>query len=207
MTASLDCPRGHTSTDPDFCSECGTKMATASAVAAPETCPQCGMQRTPGARFCETCRYDFRSGTPGPPPDPDPVVTPAPAPPTNRLWEAVITVDASLDTDPDPEIPCPVDDPERSFPLDLTESLVGRRSQSRGVFPAIALSDPGISHRHLMIYRDASGSLAVADLGSTNGTYLNGASDPLQAGVKTAVGPSDRVEIGRWTRITFRPRG
>jgi hypothetical protein len=123
------------------------------------------------------------------------------------LWEAVITVDASLDTDPDPEIPCPVGDPERCFPLDLAESLVGRRSQSRGVFPAIALSDPGVSHRHLMIYRDASASLAVADLGSTNGTYLNGASDPLEAGVKTAVGPSDRVEIGRWTRITFRPRG
>ena len=198
MTASLVCPKGHASTDPDFCSECGTKMTS---VAVVEKCPQCGMERTPGARFCETCRYDFRSGTPGPPPDPDPVVA------LNRLWEAVITVDAALDTEPDPELPCPVNDPERCFPLDVAENLVGRRSQSRGVFPAISLSDPGVSHRHLMIYRDPSGNLSVADLGSTNGTYLNGASDPLQSGVKTPVGPSDRVEIGRWTRITFRPRG
>ena len=202
MTASLVCPRGHTSTDPDFCSECGTKMVAAAPVA--ESCPQCGMQRTPGARFCETCRYDFRSGTPGPAPDPVPVATTAT---TNRLWEAVVNVDPALDVEPDPEAPCPVGDPERSFPLDLAESLVGRRSQSRGVFPVIALSDPGVSHRHLMIYRDSAGNLTVADLGSTNGTFLNGAPDPLEAGVKTVVGPTDRVEIGRWTRITFRPRG
>jgi hypothetical protein len=126
--------------------------------------------------------------------------------PAVRLWEAVVTVDPSLDVEPDPALPCPTSDPERSFPLDIPESLVGRRSQSRGIFPAIALSDPGVSHRHLMIYREGGGGLSVADLGSTNGTFLNGSSTSLQPGVKTPVGPDDRIEIGRWTRITFRPR-
>jgi hypothetical protein len=124
-----------------------------------------------------------------------------------RFWEAVVAVDPSLDIDPDPALPCPTDAPERTFPLDSPESLVGRRSQSRGIFPAIALGDPGVSHRHLMIYRDTTGGqLEVADLGSTNGTFLNGSPTPLEPGVKTTVGPDDRLEIGRWTRITFRPR-
>lgn len=214
------CPRGHASTDADFCSECGMKMdpaassgaPTASAVApaAIEVCPQCGVQRPAGARFCETCRYDFREGAPAPPAVSAPVTPSAPvAPPATTatgLWEMVVTVDPSLDAEPDPDLPCPVGDPERTFPLDLNESLVGRRSQSRGSFPAIALNDPGISHRHLMIYRDATDNLSVADLGSTNGTYVNGAATPLEAGVRTPVGPTDRVEIGRWTRITFRRR-
>jgi hypothetical protein len=141
-------------------------------------------------------------GAPGPPPQTAPPPQAAPV----RAWEVVITVDPSLDTDPDPAAPCPVGDPERCFPLDLTETLVGRRSQSRAIFPTIALGDPGVSHRHLMIYRDSTGSLSVADLGSTNGSYLNGATDPLQAGVKTSVDTNDKVEIGRWTRISFRPR-
>jgi len=235
------CPKGHASTDPEFCSECGTRMpasatatASSTSVAVPptpsavQTCPQCGMERKPDARFCETCRYDFRTGLPGPPPDPAagqaaatptgpapaaapaaavaPPATPA-APAGVRFWEAVVAVDPRLDVDPDPALPCPTDAPERTFPLDSPESLVGRRSQSRAIFPAIALTDPGVSHRHLMIYRDtASSQLEVADLGSTNGTFLNGSPSPLEPGVKTPVGPDDRLEIGRWTRITFRPR-
>ncbi|MBN3785751.1 FHA domain-containing protein [Burkholderia sp. Ac-20353] len=65
------CPKGHVSTDPEFCSECGVSMKPGSAVAgiaggfdAPaaagsETCPDCMTPRRPGARYCEMCRYDF----------------------------------------------------------------------------------------------------------------------------------------------------
>ena len=55
-----------------------------------------------------------------------------------------------------------------------------------------------------MIYRNADASLSVSDLGSTNGTFLNGSAERLEAGVKTPVTEDDRVELGRWTRITFR---
>ena len=115
-------------------------------------------------------------------------------------------VDPSLDVEPDPDTPCPTDTPERSFPLDLRENLVGRRSAARGIFPQIALDDPGVSHRHLMVYRNPDGSLAVSDLGSTNGTFLNENPGPLEPGVKTAVAEGDRLEIGRWTRITLHQR-
>jgi hypothetical protein len=69
------CPKGHLSTDPEFCSECGASMkAGASLVnAAPapdtapaaggETCPDCMTPRRPGARYCEMCRYDFAART------------------------------------------------------------------------------------------------------------------------------------------------
>jgi pSer/pThr/pTyr-binding forkhead associated (FHA) protein len=114
-------------------------------------------------------------------------------------------VDPTLDVEPDPAAPCPTDAPERTFPLDLQENLVGRRSASRGIFPQIALDDPGVSHRHLMVYRTPDGaSLQVSDLGSTNGTFVNGAS--LEPGVKTSVADGDRIELGRWTRITFHQR-
>lgn len=65
------CPKGHLSTDPEFCSECGASMKAgaslvnaapapdAPAVAGGETCPDCMTPRRPGARYCEMCRYDF----------------------------------------------------------------------------------------------------------------------------------------------------
>lgn len=76
------CPKGHVSTDPDYCSECGAPMqARKSAVsaaptvhaaettsAAPTTpssehCPDCMTPRPAGARYCELCRYDFLTRT------------------------------------------------------------------------------------------------------------------------------------------------
>jgi len=234
MAATFVCPKGDQSDDPEFCSVCGIKMEGSPASAPPgvERCPGCGAERTPGTRFCETCRYDFRTQSPGPPPVVA-VSEPAPAPVTQEelavadsdrqatvappatrtaattgqtYWEAIVTVDPSLDVEPDPETPCPVDEPERTFPLDLPENLVGRRSTARGIFPQVALTDPGVSHRHLMIYRNADGTLVVSDLGSTNGSFLNGSADRLEPGVKTSVVEADKVELGRWTRLTFRRR-
>jgi pSer/pThr/pTyr-binding forkhead associated (FHA) protein len=117
-----------------------------------------------------------------------------------------VRVDPALDVEPDPETPCPLETPERTFPLDLPENLIGRRSTARGILPSIALSDPGVSHRHLMAYHNPDGTLTVSDLGSTNGTFLNGGADRLGPGVKTAVADGDRVELGRWTCIVFHSR-
>jgi hypothetical protein len=228
VATTFVCPKGDQSDDPEFCSVCGIKIEAApvSTSSSADHCPGCRAERVPGARFCETCRYDFKAQTAGPPPvvavtAPTPTPTPdeedaqvvaQPPPPTTTLftapayWEAVVTVDPSLDVEPDPETPCPADTPERTFPLDLQENLVGRRSTARGVFPQVPLSDPGASHRHLMIYRNHDGTLTVSDLGSTNGSFLNGSEDRLEPGVKTGLSESDRVELGRWTRITFRHR-
>lgn len=86
---SFPCPKGHASTDPDYCSECGHKIegSTPATSAAPggalTECPDCGTPRQPGAMFCEACQYDFTGAgarPSAPAADPD-VAPPVSAPP------------------------------------------------------------------------------------------------------------------------------
>lgn len=213
------CPKDptHLSTDPDYCSECGAKIApqtapspTASASSSDAVCPDCGTPRSGDAKFCEVCRYNFDTGassgaTPAPPPA---AATPAAIAPVipnfpTRKFDAVVIVDPSLNTYPDPSLPIPVVEPEHVFPLDLPENLIGRRSESRGIYPEVSLKDPGVSGRHakLLVENDA---VQLLELGSTNGTRLNGVE--VQAGVKTALNVGDVVTLGCWTRIEIRER-
>ncbi|HKD76261.1 MAG TPA: FHA domain-containing protein [Ktedonobacterales bacterium] len=255
--ATYQCPKGHASTDPDYCSECGAligQSAVPTATAAPVTsapssgadvCPDCMTPRTPGARFCEVCRYDFTAGTSGvhasPPPaapvapqapaatPPPPVAsaapvsaassaappaqaatantpiagsTPAPAP-AQRLNVVVIT-DPSLVEDEEERNQCPQNAPELVFPLDLEENLVGRRSDDRGIYPEVDINDPGVSHRHLKFIRQADGSFVVLEMGSKNGTILNGAE--LKPGLPTPIAVGDELLVGSWTRLQIRGR-
>jgi pSer/pThr/pTyr-binding forkhead associated (FHA) protein len=116
----------------------------------------------------------------------------------------VVAADPALDVDPDPAQPCPTNEPERLFPLDLAENLVGRRDDRRDIHPEVAIRDPGVSRRHAMLYREPDGTLAVLDLNSSNGTQLNGTA--VEAGVKTPLNDGDELVIGRWTRLTVRAR-
>jgi hypothetical protein len=194
--------------------------AAAGAVSAAALCPACGEPRTdPSARFCEVCRYDFVAGTQGPPPvvEAPSASESAPAaeatPPTveagtaaapEKQWEAVVSVDPSLDTDPDPNVPVPTDTPELVFHLDLAETLIGRRDDRRDIHPAIPLHDPGVSHRHAKLLRQAGGVVAVLDLASTNGTSVNGAE--VAPGTPQSLQEGDAITMGRWTRIVLRAR-
>lgn len=308
------CPRGHESTDPDYCSVCGIAMpatpasggasstgasatttggttATVSGAPADGTvCPVCGTSRTDMTlRFCEVCRYDFQTGTPSPtssdppamttavapppsaapahppsapgPDDPDdpfaaefaaleaaavapgdnrstaipstsspatappavPAVTattaapplspttgtggstpPAFAPLTGPLWEVQISVDASLDTDPDPSLPVPTDEPDYFYPLTESETLIGRRDDRQGIRPQIPLRDPGASRRHAILRADDDG-VSVMDLGSTNGTLVNGMELPPNS--RRMLKNGDAITVGRWTRLIVRSEG
>jgi len=222
----LRCPKGHISTDPDYCSECGSKMSGATstiaavAVTAPEMpaaasadepCPVCATPRVAAARFCEVCRYDFTTAPPAVaaeiPAALPPQSAPAPPPgaePVPQRWDAVVAVDPSLDKDPDPTQPCPVGQPERIFPLDLDDNLLGRRDDRREIRPEIMIVDPGVSHRHLSFRRRDDGGFCALELGSTNGTALNGT--PLEPGIQMPLKDCDQLTLGCWTRITIRAR-
>ena len=64
-------------------------------------------------------------------------------------------------------------------PLKNTSILIGRASRSRNITPDIDLSsDNGISRRHAQLTTDGT-RWWVEDLGSSNGTYVGGASAPL----------------------------
>ena len=121
------------------------------------------------------------------------------------LLEAVAVVDPSLYVDPDPSMVLPVGEPPRTFPLDLAENLIGRRSDKRDIHPEVPLTDPGVSHRHAKLLRGPDGGFVLLDVGSSNGTQLNGQDVP--AGVRTPVKAGDEITLGCWTRITLRDAG
>jgi hypothetical protein len=219
MTAK--CKDGHDSTELDYCSVCGAAMgppgASAGAPAgahAPNACPDCGEPRIdPNARYCEVCRFDFVARHAGPPPaapKPAAPAAPSPAPPPvprradPDTWEVVVLVDPTLDTDPDPETPCPTGAPEHVFPLDLPEMLVGRRDDTRDIRPEIPVSDPGTSRRHAKLLKSADGKVALLDLASMNGTCLNGVA--VAPGSRHPLKEGDEVTLGRWTRLRLRGR-
>lgn len=211
---------GADSATADYCDSCGAPLAAAVSSTAPapapspavEVCPNCGAARTVDDTFCESCGLDFATGqlpaAPAPPPTP---TTGAPS-----GWVAVIEADKEFfDTNQvtdaagaKPAFP-PVLAP-REVALTGDEVVIGRRSESKGFFPGVDLSegasDPGVSRRHALLRRQADGTWALIDEMSTNGTFLNGADNPLDHGVAIALHDKDHIRLGAFTRITFSAR-
>jgi hypothetical protein len=200
---------------------------TAAPAASGDACPSCSTPRVAGARFCEVCRYDFETRAAGPadaaepaPPAPTPTpaastptplaatpvaATPAPATavePKFLRWSIEIAVDPSLYVDILPGVSPPSGEPLRTFPLDLPEMLVGRRSDGKGIHPEFMLNDPGTSRRHAKLTRRPDGSYELLDLASMNGTKLNGTK--VEPGVAAVLADGDQVVVGCWTRMTVR---
>ena len=206
------CPKcGAASTDAEFCSECGAALAAPTASApepapgAAEACPVCGEPRPgPFARYCDNCRYDFAAkqpfsaAAPATPPPPEPIERPAAI---AAQWDLHGAVDLSLRR---PEDPMPSDIRARIFPLDLADHLIGRRSDREDIHPEIVIDDPGISRRHARILRAADGALSLLDLGSMNGTRLDGAA--VDPNVPVPLTDGSEVTLGCWTRLTVRAR-
>lgn len=205
------CPKGHNSTEPDYCSECGAKIPAAAAdsesepdappaAAMPDTdsCPSCGAPRDHSeTAFCEVCGCDFAAA---------PVVTfseaPQPeqadAPQTLAAWTVTVSVDPALREEGSPE-------PLAGFASVTVElkqpvSLIGRRSEPRAIFPEIDMShDDAVSHRHALLQLYASRALLLRDIGSSNGTRLNGtAIDPM---VDQPLKDGDEITLGHWSKI------
>ena len=78
--------------------------------------------------------------------------------------------------------------------VDLVAQVTTLGSQTGNT---IVLSDPAVSRKHVGIRRDASG-YELADLGSTNGVYVNGQRLP-----KRILAPGDIVRIGQ-SEMVFR---
>lgn len=215
------CPQGHHSNEADFCDVCGRPIgAEPTPVPASEqlpspllSCPNCDTMNATDALFCESCGFDFTTGTlpdpdasPGIPTLDQPATPAAPHPPVEWIAELWIDPDwyaaqGSPDPMPSPGLPDIV-------PLVKSEHLIGRVSHSRGIFPEIDCElDTGCSRRHAMLSTDGS-RWWIEDLGSANGTFVGAAAGPLPAMPipqgRVELGSGQRIYLGAWTRIVVR---
>jgi hypothetical protein len=212
------CPKGHESTEADFCDECGAKIggtaaipvsqpssptpATAAAPASGDLCPHCGTPRAGASRFCEDCGYDHTTGKV------PTLAAPVPAPASTPVgsWTATVRADRKYYEDNAIDgVEFPPDPGERLITLPIPQVRIGRRSASKGTNPEIDLADtdPGTSHSHALLTLSVDGTWLVSDLGSTNGTYLNEEQRPLTAGETRPLKDGDEVHVGAWTTITL----
>ncbi len=230
---STACPNGHASEWADWCSVCGERLgdveagaaATPVSTSAPDpvstpdptpvaaaavpsgpTCENCGVGRHEHDVFCESCGYDFASGS-LPEGAADPIAE------AGESAAAPMHVKISVDPgffaasvgDVDLTLPNPL--PELQIvPLAGIRILIGRTSTSRGIFPEIDVraltDDPAVSSRHAMLERAANGHWTLTDLGSTNGTFLTADADAeIEAGVAVPVTDGTSIYLGAWTRI------
>ncbi len=223
---NLVCPKGHVSTESDYCSECGAKLGgspaagrsvmSGSSLSAGQICPDCGTLREQiDIAFCEVCGYNFVTGAhgevgimPAPPPpivepveelnlEPEPeLVVPARLLP--QRWLAMISVDPRLRGSDSPEAPTDVE--PFTVALEHPVNLIGRKDETRGIFPEIALPlDEAVSRRHALLQKDDERGLLLRDIGAANGTRLNG--KDLEPMVDYAVKDGDEIALGHWSRI------
>lgn len=228
--AGYSCPNGHTSTKPDYCSDCGVKIegnapsvyggtdrhtAATINITLPKTepCPDCGVPRSPDlADCCEICGYNFVTGAHGEIPavpsrqagspmnDSTRIISPALAAETLAFaWSLTVCVDPALRAPESPDPPVGIK--PRALSLKKTVNLIGRSSESRGVLPEIPLNyDDAVSHRHATVTCAPKGGLVLRDIGSANGTRLNGADvKPME---DLPLHDGDVITLGHWTRIT-----
>ena len=198
------CVEGHASKAADYCDVCGAPIGSVAAQPDPSSpveakaCPACGMPVS--GRFCEACGHDSAL--------PEPSAAPSASGPAVVGWTAVVTADRELYqrvlAQKGPEtVEFPLYFPERRIVLEGDTTLIGRGNRKQGVEPEIDLgihpADRGVSSQHAVL-RIHESVLTITDLGSTNGTYLNG-DNRLGEGEETPLADGDRIHIGAWTTI------
>lgn len=234
--STVTCPNGHQSTSTDYCDICGSPIENAAppasaptpVVATTTTCPHCGAPASSLALFCETCGYDFTTGSlpagadpapavadpapvvaapvvaPAAPsavvePDPAPAAAlPTPAPDGPESWVAEIWVDPDWYAAQQPEDPMPSAGLPGLVPLRERSVLVGRPSVSRNIHPAVDCGTDSGVSRRHCQLNTDGQRWWVEDLQSANGTYVSRAGDPLPT---TPIPPGQRREIEDGDRL------
>lgn len=200
-----------------FCENCGYDFTTGTP--APPPPPPAAPDPPAAAAGGPGGAPDGPSAAPGEPasagvaPPSGTAGTPSPAGvppiPGATAWVAEIWVDPDWYAHERPEDPLPSAGLPGLVTLRQRSLLVGRPSRSRGITPDIDCgSDPGVSRRHCQLTTDGQ-RWWVEDLGSSNGTFVASAGDPLPdaplaQGIRQEIEEGDRLFLGAWTRLVIR---
>jgi FHA domain len=195
----------------------GPKAAGFDVATTAGNCPNCNGPKDGFSIFCEDCGYDFVTGVV--PVNRMPATAPATAPSLSTSpsaavmnkagsWMIVVATDrAQFDRVGDATVVFPVGVPDRVVELTADRALIGRKSTSRNIHPEVDLSptpeDVAVSRQHAEIVRAADGSFAVTDLGSSNGTFLNGSAAAMSPNTAMPLANGDSVSVGAWTTLTL----
>jgi hypothetical protein len=145
-------------------------------------CSQCGESVPEDANFCPSCGAHLAAGGPGRQEDTTAAIEVGALDPQHD-------VGALPDVEPGTGMLVVVRGPNAGarFLLDRDTTTVGRHPDSE-----IFLDDVTVSRRHAEFVRSESGA-TVRDLGSLNGSYVNG-----ERVDERALGTGDEVQIGRF---------
>ena len=171
-----NCPACQTPNPPgtSFCMKCGTQLTASSPatliIDSPK-CPNCHAPLEPSARFCPNCGFALQEGTPAP---------------GQKGEKPALLIEYPGNRKLEQWLKSPI-------------CRIGRDTDND-----IVLDFPTVSRHHLSISTDpqqramdGSASMAVTDLGSTNGTLLNGL--PMRANEPQPILPGDVLRIGDTT--------
>ena len=158
-------------------------------------CPSCGRKHRPGTLFCSECGVYLPTGGPLR---------------TEPLPEEELPVSRA-----NPWASEPVEEPSEPSPIPLcikvvatgrqiqlpstTEVHIGRLDAAHGIFPDLDLSpdgglEGGVSRHHCKIHQRGSAYL-VEDVGSANGTFLDG--QRLTPYLPHVLKDGDELQLGR----------
>lgn len=152
-------------------------------------CPNCKHQEADGSIFCSECGMQLIQYTPGAtqrfntPTGELGSIPPPGIAPQSPAWISLHLLDSG-----------------QILPVsDRNEFTLGRISENQPIMPDIDLSpfkafDNGVSRLHAVI-RNNSGNIIIMDLGSSNGTYINGTR--IVPNIEQALRHGDIIALGK----------
>jgi pSer/pThr/pTyr-binding forkhead associated (FHA) protein len=157
-------------------------------------CPNCVAKQLDGTIFCAECGASLIDASP-----PESTRELDVAAVENHQTPSTSGLPSDENTLSDHVVALIVVSNRRRIEVDLSdEVLIGRADPTRGIMPDVDLGpfggyDAGVSRRHAILsYRD--GTYRVEDLGSANGTFVNGRQiEPMRA---APVQPGDEIMCG-----------
>jgi hypothetical protein len=141
----------------------------------PVACPTCGFQNAPESNFCSACGTEL--------PARDEATTGT---------IPVVGVDVAGEDEQGQLVVIRGDSAGARYPLTESLTTIGRHPDS-----LVFLDDVTVSRRHAEVVANPDRTFTVRDVGSMNGTYLNG--DRVQ---EAALREGGQLQIGRY-RLVF----